>query len=60
MPVSEYFGGHGKEVMADMKKKQGDKAGEREFYATANARGQKPGGGKHKTKRLESLHRGKK
>jgi len=42
MPISEYFGGHGSEVMSEMKKKHGKKAGEREFYATANARDQKP------------------
>ena len=41
MPISAYFGGHGREVMAEMKKKHGDKAGEREFYATANAKNQK-------------------
>lgn len=43
IPIYKYFKGHGKEVMADMKAKHGDKAGEREFYATANARGMKPG-----------------
>lgn len=42
MPIAKYFGGHGSEVMADMKKKNGEKGGEREFYATANAKGQKP------------------
>jgi hypothetical protein len=42
MPIKNYFSGHGREVMADMKEKHGDKAGEREFYATANARQQRP------------------
>lgn len=42
MPISAYFGGHGKKVMADMKDKNGEEAGEREFYATANAQDQKP------------------
>lgn len=36
MPLSKYFGGHGEEVMADMKKRYGSKRGKREFYATAN------------------------
>ena len=43
-PVSHYFKGHGKKVMANMKAKNGEKAGEREFYATANARGMMPSG----------------
>jgi hypothetical protein len=42
MPISKYYGGHGEEVMRGMVKSQGEKAGEREFYATANAKGQKP------------------
>ena len=42
MPISEYFGGNGTEVMKEMKAKHGEKAGERIFYATANAKGQKP------------------
>mgnify|MGYP001595057799 CR=1 FL=1 len=41
MPVKGYFGGHGTEVMADMKKKHG-KRGKEVFYATANKYGQKP------------------
>ena len=41
-PIGKYFGGHGAEVMASMKKKNGDKAGTSEFYATANARGMNP------------------
>lgn len=43
MPLFNYFKGHGEKVMADMKAKHGDKAGEREFYATANKRGMAPG-----------------
>lgn len=66
MPISEYFHGGGEKAMKNMKKEYGDKEGERVFYATANKKGQKPGGkGGHsappqgKTKKLESLHRGK-
>lgn len=40
MPIDEYFGGHGEEVMASMKKtyakKGGAKKAKRVFYATAN------------------------
>lgn len=42
MPVSAYYGGHGKQVMKDMKKRYGAKGGERVFYATANAKKQTP------------------
>lgn len=42
MPISEYFSGSGKKVMANMKKEYGDKEGERVFYATANKRKSKP------------------
>ena len=38
MPVSGYFGGHGSEVMSNMKKQYGDKKGKSVFYATANKR----------------------
>ena len=41
MPLSKYFGGHGKQVMAAVKKQYGAKA-ERVFYATANKRKKKP------------------
>lgn len=54
MPISKYFGGHGKSVMAEMVAKHGKEAGTREFYATANARHQKPGATvatKHKSKK---------
>lgn len=37
-PISKYFGGHGSEVLAQMKKKNGEKDGTSEFYATANSR----------------------
>lgn len=62
MPQSEYFGGHGKEVMSNMQKQYGEKKGKSVFYATANKKGQKPGGAGPKTKKLESLpfHKGKK
>lgn len=43
MPVSKYYKGHGKEVMADMEKRYGDKKGKQVFYATANKRGLTPG-----------------
>ena len=36
MPVSKYFKGHGKEVMAHMKEQYGAEKGERVFYATTN------------------------
>lgn len=36
MPLSKYYEGHGKEVMASMKKQYGAKKGESVFYATAN------------------------
>jgi hypothetical protein len=39
VPVEKYFAGHGREVMAKMRKKYGDRA-ERVFYATANKRGE--------------------
>ena len=52
MPISEYYGGKGERVMRTMQKRYGKKAGERVFYATANARHLKPGGGsKKKSKR---------
>jgi hypothetical protein len=40
MPISKYYGGHGEEVMSDMKKRYGGKKGKSVFYATANKRGQ--------------------
>lgn len=42
MPISKYFGGHGPSVMRELKAKHGAEAGERIFYATANARRQAP------------------
>lgn len=41
MPISKYYHGHGEKVMSDMKQRYGDRA-EEVFYATANARKQKP------------------
>lgn len=35
MPLSNYFGGKGAKVMADMIKRYGKKKGKRVFYATA-------------------------
>ena len=43
MPIGKYYGGHGSEVMANMKKQYGGKKGESVFYATANKRNAKPG-----------------
>jgi hypothetical protein len=36
MPISKYYGGHGEEVMGNMKKEYGAKKGKSVFYATAN------------------------
>jgi len=38
MPISKYFGGHGSEVMSNMKKSYGPEKAKRVFYATANKR----------------------
>lgn len=38
MPVSEYYSGHGVQVMHDMIKRYGEKKGKEVFYATANKR----------------------
>ena len=38
MPLSKYFKGSGEKVMKSMKKRYGEKKGERVFYATANKR----------------------
>ena len=48
MPISKYYSGSGEKVMRSMKERYGEDKGERVFYATANKRGQKPGGTKHK------------
>ncbi len=42
MPIAKYFKGKGETVMAGMMKKHGEKAGKREFYATANKMGMTP------------------
>lgn len=44
MPLSKYFSGGGEKVMKSMKQRYGSEKGERVFYATANKRGEKPGG----------------
>lgn len=41
MPISKYFGGHGEEVMQNMKEQYGDNKGEQVFYATSNKRKKK-------------------
>lgn len=38
MPLSKHYNGHGRDVMARMKKEYGAKEGERVFYATENKR----------------------
>ncbi len=44
MPISKYFGGKGKKVMAAMKETYPDpKKAKEVFYATANKRGETPG-----------------
>lgn len=48
MPLSEYFKGDGRKVLADFVKRYGEKRGKRLFYATANKRGLAP---KRKVKR---------
>lgn len=49
MPKSHYYGGHGKKVMQEMRKRYG-KGAERVFYATANARNQRLGDKKTKAR----------
>lgn len=39
MPTSEYYKGHGDEVMSNMTKEYGPDKGKRVFYAIANRRG---------------------
>jgi hypothetical protein len=51
VPVSEYYKGSGEKVMSSMKKRYGDKAGERVFYATANKRDMNRPGKKKSRKR---------
>lgn len=57
MPISAYFKGHGREVMASMSKGKSPKAAKREFYATANKTGMKPGSPKN-TKAPRSSRKG--
>lgn len=47
MPISEYFKGHGKEVMSSMNKKYGER-GKEVFYATAKKKGMERPGKKKK------------
>lgn len=42
MPLSKYFHGKGRKVMAAMKKTYGAKKAKRVFYATAAKRGENP------------------
>ena len=51
MPVGEYYKGSGEKVMKSMKSRYGEKAGERVFYATANAKGMNRPGKKHGKKK---------
>ena len=48
VPLSEYFKGDGKKILADFVKRYGEAKGKRMFYATANKRGLAP---KRKVKR---------
>ena len=41
MPLSNYYGGHGAQVMRRMVKTYGAKRGKQVFYATANKRKRK-------------------
>ncbi len=50
MPIREYFGGHGEEVARKMRQRYGDRW-QRVFYATANARGLAPRGGRRRSSR---------
>ena len=42
MPLSKYYSGSGKKVMASRKKQYGAEKGKQVFYATANKRGENP------------------
>ena len=42
MPVSEYYAGHGEEVLRNLIREYGKKKGTQIFYAMANKTGQKP------------------
>ena len=42
MPLTKYYEGHGKKVMANMKKTYGAAKGKEVFYKTANKRGENP------------------
>jgi hypothetical protein len=59
VPLDAYYGGHGKRVAEQMKKRYG-KRWRQVFYATANAKGQNPGDKKSsKRKALEQMRRGR-
>ena len=59
MPISAYYKGHGKEVMASMKDQYGEDKGERVFYATANKKGMnRPGKNKRFTYRKKKQTQG--
>jgi hypothetical protein len=51
MPIKEYYKGEGEKVMSSMKKRYGEKGGERVFYATANKKGMNRPGKKGSKKR---------
>lgn len=42
VPLSEYFKGDGKKILAEFVKRYGEAKGKRMFYATANKRGLAP------------------
>lgn len=61
MPLSKYYGGHGEEVMRDMKERYGEERGEEIFYATENEKkGKKSKKHKEATKKYYKKHKKKK
>jgi hypothetical protein len=55
MPIREYYGGKGEQVMREMKKRYGAEKGERVFYATANKRGLNPSKRKKTASRMGGM-----
>jgi len=51
MPVSKYFKGKGRKVLASMKARYGEEGGKRVFYSTANKRDMNPPGKRKKSRR---------
>lgn len=55
MPLSKHYGGHGAEVMANMKKEYGEEKGKKVFYATENRK--KYGPSEHIVRRKKNAKR---